>query len=116
AAHVDAGAVAAGDLRIDPAQHEHAPVEGDDFAVLHVPCRPDRADVVLAARPALELQLLLLCLVGEVHEHAAGRAGADHVRLAALAACGGFGTGPIGVLVIGGIGPRAGRGAGRNAG
>ena len=34
AAHVDAGAVAAGDLRIDPAQHQDPAVEGDDFAVL----------------------------------------------------------------------------------
>src|SRR5437588_11228767 len=105
AAHVNAGAVAAGDLRIDPAQHQHTAVEGDDLAVLRVARRAARADIVLAARPALELELLLLRLIGEMHQHAAGRPGTDHVRLPALAAGGGFGPGPIGFLMIGGVAP-----------
>src|SRR5712692_7058566 len=86
AAHVDAGAVAAGDLRVDPAQHQDPPVERDDLAVVLVAARlVGGADVILAAGPALEAQLLRLRLVGEMHHHAAARPQADDVGLAALA-------------------------------
>ena len=45
---------------------------------------PGRADIVLAARAALEAQFLRGGLVGQMHDHAAGGAGADHVGLLAL--------------------------------
>ena len=56
-------------------------------------------DVVLAARAALQAQFLGGGLVGQVHDHAAGLAGADHVGLLALAARGGLGASAvIGIL------------------
>src|SRR6266702_8718106 len=105
ATHVDAGAVAAGDLRIDePQQHDPA-VERDDLAILHATGFAGRSDIIPAAGAALEAQLRQLRLIGEVHHHAAGRAGIDDDRLAALAARGGFGPRPVLLPMIGGIAP-----------
>src|SRR5207244_10069758 len=64
-----------------------------------------RADKVASPRPALEAELLQLRLVGEIHHDVAVRALADDIRVAALAARGGFGAGPVLGLVIGGITP-----------
>ena len=88
-------------------QHDAA-VEGDDLAILRTAGRlAGRADEVAAARAAPEPQFLQFGLVGEVHHHAAGRALADDVGMAALAARCGFGARPVLGPVIGGIAPAA---------
>src|SRR5829696_8675054 len=69
ATDVDTMAVAAGHFRIDPAHDQDAAVEGDDFAILRSAGRIiSGADVILAAARALQRQLLLLALVGQIHQ------------------------------------------------
>src|SRR5215469_2697869 len=105
ATHIDAGAVASGDLRIDIAQHHHAAVEGDDLAVVIGAAGAMRADIVLPARPALEPEFLHLRLVGWIHHHPAGRALPDHEGMGALALGGRLGAGAILWPVERGIAP-----------
>ena len=108
AAHIDAGAVAAGDFRIGEARDQHAAVERDDLAVALAARRLlGKADVVLAVRAAFEQQLGRLRLVGKMHHDAAARAAGDVVGLAALAARRGFGAAAVGLVVIGGKAPAA---------
>src|SRR5262245_9509132 len=78
AADVDHVAVADGGVLVHEAGDQHPPVEGDDFAVLFAAGRSGRADIVLAALAALQAQFLRRRLVGQMHDHAAGGAGADH--------------------------------------
>src|SRR5690606_32878330 len=49
AAHVDGRAVAASDLRVEPAQDQHAAVEGDDLAVIGIARRSLGTDKAAAA-------------------------------------------------------------------
>src|SRR6202034_3901387 len=86
AAHVHSGAVAAGDLRSDPAQHHGAAIERKDFAILRSTGGAGRADIVMAVGTALEVQLLQLGAVGEIHHDAAIPSAVDHDRLGALTA------------------------------
>src|SRR5205085_175629 len=86
AADIDHVAVADGGVLVDEAGDQHPSVEGDDLAVLLAGGRTGRPDIVLAARRALEAQFLRGRLVGQMHDHAAGLAGSDHVRLLALVA------------------------------
>src|SRR6187399_198216 len=81
AAHVDHVAVPDPGILVDEAGDQHAAVERDDLAVLLAGRRARRADIVLAARAALEAQFLRSGLVGQMHDDAAALAGADHVRL-----------------------------------
>src|SRR4051812_25158632 len=57
AAHIDAGAIAAGDFRIGEAQDHHPPIEGDDLAILRAAGLARRADIIPPAGRALETQL-----------------------------------------------------------
>src|SRR4051812_34024455 len=50
AAHQQHGAVAAGDLRIDPLEDEHAAVERDDLAIVRAARLRTRADEVAPVR------------------------------------------------------------------
>src|ERR1700710_1718034 len=54
AADIDHVAVADRGVLVDKPRHHHAPVEGYDFAILLAGDRSGRADVVLAARAALQ--------------------------------------------------------------
>src|SRR4029077_13296069 len=98
---------AARDFRIHPAQHQGAAVGGDDLEVLRAARVAGRTDIVLAALAALELQLLQLGAVGEVHHDATVRPARDLDRLAALAARRRCGARKIGVLVKRAIAPAA---------
>src|SRR5665647_1864413 len=80
AADVDHVAVPGRGILVREAGDQHPAVERDDLAILLAPDRPGRADIVLAARAALEAQFLRRRLVGQMHDHAARGAGADHVR------------------------------------
>src|SRR5512133_1833050 len=92
AADVDHVAVTVRGILLDEAGNQHAPVEGDDLTVLLGAGRSGRTDIILAAGAALEAQFLRRRLVGQMHDHAAGRAGSDHVRLLALRPRRGFGA------------------------
>src|SRR3954469_24114908 len=93
AADIDHVAVTDRGILVDEAGDQHAAVERDDLAVLLAGGRACRADIVLAARAALEAQFLRGGLVGQMHDHAAALAGTDHVRLLALTSRRGFGAG-----------------------
>src|SRR3954451_608637 len=93
AADVDHVAVAGGGVLVDEAGDQDAAVEGDDLAVLLAGGGTRRADVVLAAGRALQPQLLRRRLVGEMHDHAAGGTGGDHVGILALRPGRGLGAG-----------------------
>ena len=108
AADIDHGAVAAGDLRDRPSAgsargrrmttiSRSLRIAGRARADRCSPCR----------RAALEPQLDALRRVGEMHHDAAGRAEPDVVGLVALAARGGLGARPVGILVVGGKPPGA---------
>src|ERR1700760_1252964 len=84
AADVDHVAVAGGGVLVDETGDHDAAVEGNDLAVLFARGRTGGADVVLAARRALQPQFLRGGLVGQMHDDAAGLAGADHVGILAL--------------------------------
>src|SRR3569832_439744 len=90
AADVDHVAVAGRRVLVDEAGDQDAPVEGNDFAILLAAGRTGRADIILAARAALEAQFLRRGLIGEMHADAAAGAGADLVRLLALGLRGRF--------------------------
>src|SRR5689334_466793 len=92
AADIDHVAVTDRGILVDEAGDQHAAVERDDLAVLLAAGGTGRTDIVLAARAALEAQFLRGGLVGQMHDHAAALAGADHVRLLALSARRGFGA------------------------
>ena len=83
------------------------PSNDDDLAVLRTAGIAGRADIVLAALAALELQFLQFGAVGEIHHHAAVGPAIDDHRLAALGACRGLGAGPVVVVVIGAVAPAA---------
>ena len=101
-------AVPVGGVRIDIAHDQNAPVEGYNFTVRATSSGIlGQSDEVLAALGALQLQFAGLLLVGQVHHHAAAGTSGDHVGLPALAARGGFGTGPVGFLLVGGVTPAA---------
>src|SRR3954470_21178688 len=95
AADIDHVAVTDRGILVDEAGDQHAAVERDDLAVLFAGRRARRADIVLAARAALEAQLLRGGLVGQMHDDTAGLAGADHIGLPALPARRSFGAGPV---------------------
>src|SRR3954447_20673243 len=95
AADIDHVAVTDRGILVDEAGDQHAAVERDDLAVLFAGRRSRRADIVLAARAALEPQLLRGGLVAQMHDDAAGLAGTDHVRLLALAARRRFGASAV---------------------
>src|SRR5438309_8079997 len=95
AADIDHVAVTDRGILVDETGDQHAAVERDDLAVLLAGRRSGRADVVLAARAALEAEFLRRRLVGQMHDYTAGGAGADYIGLLTLAAGGGFGAGAI---------------------
>src|SRR5207247_11436502 len=84
AADVDHVAVTGRGILLDETGDQHAPVERDDLTILLGAGRSGWTDIILAARTALETQFLRRRLVGQMHDHAAGRPGSDHVRLLAL--------------------------------
>src|ERR1700752_212247 len=102
ATHIDAGAVAARNLRVDEPGDQHAPVERDDLAIARAGSGlVGRPDGVLAVGAALEAQFGLLRLIGELPAHAAPRPASDVVGLAALAAGRRFRASAVLILVIG---------------
>src|SRR5439155_5109490 len=107
AADVDHVAVAGGGILVDEAGDQDAAVEGDDLAVLLARRGTRRSDVVLAARRTLQPQFLRRRLVGEMHDHAAGRAGGDHVGILALGPGRSLGTGAVGRVLERGEAPAA---------
>src|SRR5690242_19110604 len=84
AADIDHVAVAGGGILVGEARDQHAAVKGDDLTVQLATGRSGRADIILAATAALDAQFLRGGLVGQMHHHAAGLTGADHVGLLAL--------------------------------
>src|SRR5450755_925996 len=100
AADVDHIAVAGRGILVGEAGDQDAAVEGDDLAILLATGRSGRTDIVLAARAALEAQFLGRCLVGQVHDHAARRSGANHVRLFALTLGRSFGAWAVGGILV----------------
>src|SRR5438309_11248071 len=95
AADIDHVAVTDRGILVDEAGDQHAAVERDDLAVLVAGGRAGRADIVLAARAALEAQFLRSGLVGQMHDDAAALAGADNIGLLALPSRRGFGAGAV---------------------
>src|SRR6201985_3519391 len=83
-ADIDHIAVTGRGILVDKPRHKDAAVEGNDFAILFAGNRSGRADVVLAARAALEPQFLRSRLVGQMHDNAARRSDGDDIRLLAL--------------------------------
>src|ERR1700687_3351432 len=92
AADIDHIAVTGRGVLIDETGNQDASVERDDLAILLATGRSGRTDIILAARAALEAQLLRRRVVGEMHDDAARRSGSDHVRLLALRPRRGFGA------------------------
>src|SRR3569833_3460569 len=88
AANIDHVAVTDRRILVDEASDQDTAVERDDLAILLAGGRACRADIVLAARRALEAQFLRGGLAGQMHHVFSGLAGTDHVRLLALAARG----------------------------
>src|ERR1700712_1898153 len=72
AADIDHVAVTGRGILVDKPRHQDTAVEGDDFAILFAGNRAGRADVILAARAALQPQFLRGRLVGQMHDHSAG--------------------------------------------
>src|SRR5262245_30090559 len=107
AAHVDAGAVAAGSFAVDIAQQQQASVELQHLAIACIGRRSFRAEIDLAVCSHFEAQLLRLARVGEMHHDAAGRPAPDRISVVALAAGRDLGARPVGILVIGRIAPAA---------
>src|SRR5438552_10102213 len=95
AADIDHVAVTDRGILVDEAGDQHAAVERDDLAVLLAGRRTGRTDIVLAARAALEAQFLRGGLVGQMHDHAAALAGADHIWLLPLSSRRDFDAGAL---------------------
>src|SRR5207244_6070250 len=91
--------------RIDEARDHHPSVKRNDLSVLLAGRRAWRTNIVFAALATFDAQFLRLCLVGEVHDHAAGWPGVDDVRLFALAPRGGLGPFLVVGFVVGGKSP-----------
>src|SRR5450631_3174074 len=99
AADIDHVAIPGGGILVDEAGDQNAAVEGNNLAILLAAGRAGRTDIVLAARGALQPQFLRRRLVSQMHDHAAGGAGADDIRLLALRLGLNFGAGAvIGIL------------------
>src|SRR6516165_10899694 len=107
ATHIDAGAIAARDFRIHPAQHHSAAVERYDLAVLRPAGVSGWTDIVFAVGRSFELQLLQLRAVGEIHHHAVIGPARDIERLAALTARCRRRARQVAVIVEGAIAPAA---------
>src|SRR6201994_1617751 len=107
AADVDHVAVAGGGVLVDEAGDQDPAVERDNLAVLLAGHRSGRADIVLAARGTLQPQFLRGGLVGQMHDDAAVLAGADHVRLLALAPRGILGALSVRRVLVRGEAPAA---------
>src|ERR1700682_3942211 len=107
AADVDHIAVTGRSILVDEAGDQYAAIERDDLTILLGTGRSGRTDIILAARAALQTQFLRRRLVGQMHHHAAGLAGADHVRLLALVLRHLFGAGAIGRILERGEAPAA---------
>src|SRR5690348_15313208 len=86
AADIDAGTIAASDIRIYPAKHHGASVKRDDLTILRTPGVAGGTDVILATVRSLELQFLKLRAIGEIHHDTAIGPAPDLDGLAALAA------------------------------
>src|ERR1700716_1407794 len=99
AADIDHVAITDRGILVDEAGDQNASVEGNNLAILLATGRPRRTNIILAARAALEPQLLRRRLISQMHDHAARGAGTDHVRLLALRPRRGFGArAVIGIL------------------
>src|SRR5260370_37406534 len=92
AADIDHVAITGRRILVDETGDQNASVEGNNLAILLATGWSGRADIILAARAALQPQLLRGRLVSQMHDDATGRNGADHVRLLALRPRRGFGA------------------------
>src|SRR4051794_28936576 len=108
ATDIDHVAVTGPGVLVDEAGHQDPAIERDDLAILLAGHRSGRADIVLAARAALQPQFLRGRLVGEMHDHAAGRSDRDDIRLLALALRRLLGARPVVRILVGGEAPAAG--------